>query len=181
MGSGGAGGEFGGGEGGGGLGGGGLGGAAARAAAAKRGVLIRRRRRRRGRGEGGGGLGGGGLGGGGEGGGGGGGGGEGAGDGDEDAGGERERLGGAADAPSPPLEIRPLSAGWALTVGAHLVAFFDFRVCGDLQLDQWGLSWRYGQEARRKLLDALLWRRSVGQAADNAAQDTASRSRPHLG
>ena len=40
-----------------------------------------------------------------------------------------------------------LDLSWSLPVGAHLVAFFDLRVIVDLQLDQWRLSWRRGQQA----------------------------------
>jgi len=74
-----------------------------------------------------------------------------------------------------PVPIRPFTPGWLLTIAVHLFCFVDSRVLQahfvDLQLDHWGLSWREGAPARRRLLRALLWRESIGQGLDNAAQE----------
>ena len=73
---------------------------------------------------------------------------------------------------APPTDrVRLFSAGYFLTVSAHLLAYLDWEWLNgrlDLQLDHWQLS-RRCQGSTFHLLRAIAWRASIGQTSDNAA------------
>ena len=74
------------------------------------------------------------------------------------------------------MPVRVFSAGWLLTVVAHVLLWLDLEplLPVDLQLDHWrGLRWRRGSffHSTSALLRALAWRGSFGQSYDNAAYE----------